>query len=113
MPRLPHNALAAALAVVPLLAQAGSEVVFVGTSTIGSTDMHAFFASGTGTIVQQAGNIYTDNVTDAVWANTGRKLYVGQSLQNRVSRAQWNGSSATWSSFYAAPGACYGLGLDT
>ena len=113
MPRLPHCALAAALVAVPAFAQAGNEVVFVGTSTSGSTDMHAFVASGTGTIVQQAGNIYTDNVTDAVWANTGRNLYVGQSLQNRVSRAEWNGSSATWSSFYAAPGACYGLGLDT
>src|SRR5262245_52799703 len=112
MPRLPHCALATALFTVPLLAQAGNEVVFVGTSTAGSTDLHAFVASGTGTVLQIAGNIYTDNVTDAVWANTGRNLYVGQSLQNRVSRAEWNGSSATWSSFYTAPGACYGLGLD-
>ncbi|HZN38813.1 MAG TPA: hypothetical protein VFD82_08410, partial [Planctomycetota bacterium] len=113
MPRLPHCALVAALSTVPLLAQAGNEVIFVGTSTAGSTDNHAFVASGTGTILQQAGSIYTDNVTDAVWANTGRNLYVGQSLQNRVSRAEWNGSSATWSSFYAAPGACYGLGFDS
>ena len=113
MPRLPYCALAAALTTVTILAQAGNEVVFVGTSTSGSTDMHAFVASGTGTIVQQAGNVYTDNVTDAVWANTGRNLYVGQSLQNRVSRAEWNGSAATWSTFYSAPGACYGLGLDT
>ncbi|HEU4417605.1 MAG TPA: hypothetical protein VFT55_01625 [Planctomycetota bacterium] len=113
MPRLPYSALAAALNTVTILAQAGNEVVFVGTSTSGSTDMHAFVASGTGTIVQQAGNVYTDNVTDAVWANTGRNLYVGQSLQNRVSRAVWNGSAATWSTFYTATGACYGLGLDT
>jgi hypothetical protein len=32
---------------------------------------------------------------------------------NRVSRAEWNGSSATWSTFYPAPGACYGLGFDS
>ncbi|HEX6810881.1 MAG TPA: hypothetical protein VF384_04585 [Planctomycetota bacterium] len=110
---LPRCALAAALTTVPVLAQAGNEIVFVGTSTSGSTDTHAFVASGTGTIVQQAGTTHTDNCTDAVWANTGRNLYLGQSLQNRVSRAEWNGSSATWSTFYQAPGACYGVGFDS
>ena len=95
-----------------LWAQAGNETIFIGTSTSGSTDNHAFVASGSGTILSAGPSSYTDNVTDAVWADTGRNLYCGQSLQNRVSRASWDGSTPTWSSFYPAPGACYGLGLD-
>jgi hypothetical protein len=102
----------AMLASLPLPAQAGNEVVFVGTSTSGSTDNHAFVWSGTGALLGPLASPFTDNVTDAVWADTGRNLYVGQSLQNRVSRAEWDGSTATWSAFYPAPGACYGLGLD-
>ena len=97
---------------VPLTAQAGNEEIFVGTSTSGSVDTHAFVASGTGATTYQSPNPYTDNVTDAVWANTGRNVYVAQSLGNRVSLGQWNGSVPTWSPFYPAPGACYGLGLD-
>ena len=101
-----------AIAAVPLFAQAGNELVFVGTSVGGSTDAHYFVESATGAIANSGGNVSTDNVTDAVWADTGRNLYVSQSIQPRVSRAQWNGTAPTWSTFYAAPGACYGLGHD-
>jgi hypothetical protein len=106
---------AAALAVAacfPLFAQAGNETVFVGTSTSGSSDAFLFADSGTGLIRNQGGNLFTDNVTDAVWADTGRNLYVGQSLQGRVARASWNGSTPTWSTFYNPAAACYGLGFD-
>ncbi len=112
MPSFLRLLVVASSATLSLLAQAGNEVVFVGTSTSGSVDTHAFVESGTGTLVAQGPSSFTDNVTDAVWTDVGRTLYVGQSLQNRVSRAQWNGSTAQWSSFYPAPGACYGLGLD-
>lgn len=108
----PQFAFVATLATASLFAQAGNEVIFIGTSTSGSTDTHAFVASGTGAIVSQGPSPFTNNVTDAVWADTGRNLYVGQSLGNQVSRASWNGSVPTWSTFYPAPGACYGLGLD-
>lgn len=109
--RFPGLAMLLLLAVA-LRAQVGNETIFVGTSTSGSTDNHAFVASGAGAIVTTGPSSFTDNVTDAVWADAGRNLYCGQSLQNRVSRASWNGSAPSWSSFYAAPGACYGLGLD-
>ena len=95
-----------------LLAQAGNEVLFVGTSTSGSADSHYFVESGTGSIPSSGGNIHTDNVTDAVWTDTGRTLYVTQSIQPQVSRAVWDGTNATWSTFYRAPGACYGAGID-
>jgi hypothetical protein len=113
MPR--HLALQVASLVItalPLAAQAGNEIVFVGTSVGGNADPHYFVASGTGAIANSGGNVSTDNVTDAVWADTGRNLYVSQSIQPRVSRAQWNGTTPAWSTFYAAPGACYGLGHD-
>ena len=93
-------------------AQTGNEVVFAGSSTSGSTDAHVFSESATGNVLQAAGSSFTDNCTGAVWANTGRKLYVGQGLMNRVSVADWNGSTATWSSFYASTGACYGVEFD-
>jgi hypothetical protein len=110
---IPVRALSvAALAAVPVLAQAGNEIIFIGTSTSGSTDMHACVASGTGTLVWQSPSSFTDNVTDAVWSDTGRRIYVGRSLGNQVSVGDWNGSAPTWSTFYPAPGACYGLGLD-
>ncbi len=100
-----------AIATFPLLAQAGNEVIFVGTSTSGSTDNHAFVESGTG-LVSTNPSSFTDNVTGGVWANTGRNLYVGQGLMNRVAHAEWNGTSATWSTFYPAPGSCYGVDFD-
>jgi len=106
------TAAAAAFLSMPLLAQAGNEVLFVGSSTSGSTDQHAFAESATGTVLGAAGVSYTDNCTDAVWAHSGRRLYVGQSLMNQISQADWDGSSASWSTFYAAPGACYGVEMD-
>ncbi|MBL8754314.1 MAG: hypothetical protein JNK15_13515 [Planctomycetes bacterium] len=102
----------AVLAALPVSAQAGNETIFVGTSTSGSTDLHACVASGPGSLVWQSPSPFTNNVTDAVWADQGRRIYVGQSLGNQVSVADWNGATPTWSAFYAAPGACYGLGLD-
>ena len=110
MPR--HLVLVAIVTALPLLAQAGNELVFVGTSVGGSTDAHFFVESATGLVANQGGNLSTDNVTDAVWADTGRNLYVSQSIQPRVSRAEWNGTTPLWSTFYSAPGACYGLGHD-
>lgn len=102
---------AASVAAVTVLAQAGNEVVFVGTSLAGSTDPHHFVESGTGSS-SGGSTSFTDNVTDAVWNDTGRNLYVASSLQSRVSRGEWDGASATWSTLYNAPGSCYGLGLD-
>lgn len=105
-------AIVLSFAAVPLLAQAGNEVIFIGTSTSGSTDNSAFVESATGVILSTGPSPYTNNITDAVWANTGRNLYCGESLGNQVSRAEWNGSSPNWSTFYPAPGACYGVGFD-
>ncbi|HEB53430.1 MAG TPA: hypothetical protein ENI87_09275 [bacterium] len=95
-----------------LSAQAGNEVLFVGSSTSGSTDQHAFVESATGNVLVAAGSPFTDNCTDAVWAHSGRRLYLGQSLMNQVAQADWNGSSPSWSTLYSAPGACYGVELD-
>lgn len=96
-----------------LVAQAGNEVVFVGSSTSGSTDLHAFAQTGPGALLYTAPSSHTDNVSDAVWADTGRVLYVAQTLQNRVSVGQWNGQQiAAWSTLYTAPGACFGVGHD-
>ena len=88
------------------------EVVFVGTSVGGSTDPHFFVDSATGAIPHAGGVPETDNVTDAVWLDQGANLYCAKSLGSNVTRAQWNGTSAQWSTFFAAPGACYGLGAD-
>ena len=103
----------AVLSLAPFAAaQLGNEVVFVGSSTSGNVDRHHFVESATGTVVAADGVAFTDNVTAAVWADTGRRLYVAQSLQNRVSLAEWSGAQATWSTFHAAAGPCYGLGFD-
>ncbi len=107
-----RNLVVAALTAFPVLAQAGNEVIFVGTSTSGSTDNSAFVGSGTGSLLWMGPSPNTNNVTDAVWADTGRTGYCAQSLGNQVSRAAGNGSSPAWSTFYSAPGSCYGLGLD-
>ena len=110
--------LVAALAAFPALAQAGNEVIFVGTSTSGTTDNNAFVASASGSLLLVGPSGYTNNVTDAFWADTGRNLYCSQSIgpmggPGQVSRAAWDGTTATWSTFFAAPGACYGLGQDS
>lgn len=109
-----HRALrliAVAIAALPLTAQVGNEVIFAGSSSAGSTDPHHFVWSGTGA-TSGASSSFTDNVTDAVWNDNGRNLYVAQGLQYRVARAAWDGGAATWSTLWAAPGSCYGLGLD-
>lgn len=94
------------------LAQAGNEVVFVGSSTSGTTDRHAFVGAGGPQLITQAGSTFTDNVSGAVWTNTGRTLYVAQSLPARLSVGAWNGFGITWSTLHVAPFACYGIGLD-
>lgn len=97
---------------LPICAQSGNEVIFVGSSTSGSVDQHVFAESGTGQVVSSGGDAHTDNVSGAVWADTGRRLYVGQSLMSRVSVADWDGTSPTWSTFYSSTGACYGVAFD-
>lgn len=110
---IPLHRVAATLVVTAcsLSAQTGNEVIFVGTSVGGGTDPHYFVASATGAATG-AGSTFTDNVTDAAWNDSGRNLYVAQSIRPQVSLAQWNGTAPSWSVFYNAPGACYGLGLD-
>jgi hypothetical protein len=110
MPSISFMVAAATVALAALHAQ--GPIVFVGTSVGGSTDAHFFVDVATGGVVNQSGNTFTDNVTDAVWTGLGTRLYVSQSIQPRVSLAQWNGTTPTWSNFYNAPGACYGLGHD-
>lgn len=95
-----------------LPSQTGNEVVFVGSSTGGSTDQHAFVESATGNILAESGSSFTDNVTGAVWAHSGRQLYAAQSLMNRVTVADWNGTNAVWSTFYQSNDACYGAQFD-
>ncbi|MCR9246974.1 MAG: hypothetical protein NXI31_18220 [bacterium] len=102
---------AVALTAAVALAQPGNEIIFVGTSTSGSTDAHHFVESGTGNSTG-ANSSFTDNVTGAVWADSGRNLYVGQGLQNRVARGSWDGTGVTWSTLWSAPGACYGVEHD-
>jgi len=101
-----------AAATVAIALHAQGPIVFVGTSVGGSIDSHFFVDATTGGVVNQGGNAFTDNVTDAVWTGLGTRLYVAQSIQPRVSLAQWNGTTPSWSTFYNAPGACYGLGHD-
>jgi hypothetical protein len=108
---LHHSAVFAALA-LSLVAQPGNEILFVGTSTSGTTDTSAFVASGSGQVIWQGPSSFTNNVSGAVWTDTGRNLYVGQSLDNRVARASWDGMVPTWSTFWTGPGPCYGLGVD-
>lgn len=104
-------AVVSASLLMSLPSQTGNEVIFVGSSTSGSTDQHAFVESATG-IGFEASNSHTDNVTGAVWTHSGRKLYVGQSLMDEVSVADWDGSTATWSTFYSTGGACSGVQFD-
>ncbi|MFK7742625.1 MAG: hypothetical protein AB8H80_20100 [Planctomycetota bacterium] len=95
-----------------LTAQTGNEVIFVGSSTSGSTDQHVFAESASGNVLVATGNGFTDNITSAVWADTGRRLYAGQSLMDRVVVADWDGSSAAWSTLYQSNSACYGVEYD-
>ncbi|MBM3987669.1 MAG: hypothetical protein FJ294_06905 [Planctomycetes bacterium] len=94
------------------VAHAQSSTVFVGSSTSSSTDRHYFVDAAGGTVISGGGSSFTDNVTDALWADYGQTLYVASSIQNRINKAVWNGATATWSLLYSAPSACYGLGLD-
>lgn len=121
MQRLSLRIAAAAASLIAYLpAQTGNELIFVGTSTGGSTDNHAFAESATGLISQQGPSANTDNVTGAVWAHGGRKLYCSQSLMGRVSVADWDSTSASWSfstlhQFPAISGnaqLCYGVEFD-
>ncbi|MBM3991030.1 MAG: hypothetical protein FJ298_08480 [Planctomycetes bacterium] len=104
--------LTALLIVLGSVAHAQSSTVFVGSSTSGSTDRHYFVDAANGTVISGGGSSFTDNVSDALWADYGQTLYVTSSIQNRINRAVWNGATASWSLFYSAPSACYGLGHD-
>ena len=106
-----RSVLAVAL-VTPLVAQAGNEVVFVGTSMGGTADPHYFVWSGTGAVSGPHLSSYTDNVNDAAWSDQGRNLFVSQTLMHRISHATWNGTSASWSTFWQGRGPCFGVGLD-
>ncbi len=88
-------AAASASLLLSLPSQTGNELIFVGSSTSGSTDQHALVESATGSILAESPSPFTDNVTGAVWANSGRKLYVGQSLMSRIAVADWDGTTAT------------------
>ena len=110
---LSYRAVAAAsLCLGTTLGQVGNEVLFVGSSTSGSADQHVFAESASGSVLVAGGESYTDNVTGAVWSDQGRRLYVGQSLMDRVSVAAWDGAIASWSTFYSAGGPCYGVEMD-
>ncbi len=105
-------ALAALFCLGPLVSQAGNEVLFVGSSTSGSTDQHVFAASATGAVLVANGSGFTDNVSGAVWSDTGRRLYVSQSLASRVVVADWDGQNPSWSTLFTASGPCYGVERD-
>lgn len=93
-------------------AQAGNEVVFVGSSTSGTTDLHAFVASGAPSLIASGPSAFTNNVSDAAWSDTGRSLYVAQTVSNRVSVGAWNGVGMTWSTLHQANGGCHGIAVD-
>lgn len=114
MLRNASRAAAAALCLsVPAFAQSGNELIFVGTSTAGTTDPYYFIESATVRVADRGGLISTNNVTGAAWTNTGRTLYVSNSLPpGGISVAQWNGASSVWSQVWATSRACYGLGYD-
>ena len=114
MLRTTFRAVASALVLsLPLVAQAGNELVFVGTSTSGMTDPHLFVESATMTVADRGGINATNNVTDAVWTDSGRTLYVANGLApGGISVAQWNGTTSSWSQLHASSRGCYGLGLD-
>ncbi len=106
--------LAAAATAVSLSAQVGNEVIFVGSSLSGDFDAHAFVESATGTTVDRGGVSLTNNVSDAVWADGGRRLYASTGLLPKgISRADWDGTQAAWSQWYVSQHSCYGLGLDS
>ncbi len=117
-------AVAAASILLPVAAQTGNELVFVGSSTGGNNDQHAFVESATGIITQQGGSPFTDNVSGAVWANDGRQLYCSQVLRSRVSVADWDKTTGSWvfSTFHQFPNSpaatppisswCHGVQFD-
>jgi len=87
-------------------------LVFVGTSTSGSSDPHALVSSASGAVLVAANSTFTDNVTGAAWTDQGRSLYVAQGLMDRIAVAQWNGTATSWSTLFAPGDACYGVGID-
>ncbi len=100
------------LVIAPAHAQFGNEWVFVGTTGNGN---FAFVDSATGTVVS-GNDPRARNVRGAAFADLGQNLFVANAapatLVTGISRAQWNGTTATWSPFYVVPDASYFLGLD-
>lgn len=100
------------LAVAPLRAQFGNETIFVGRT--GST-MYSFVDSASGAVVSGNDN-QVRNVRGAVFADDGQNVYLGNAAPvfslTGISRAQWNGSTAIWSTFYHTSTAVYYIGLD-
>lgn len=93
------------------IAQSGTDLVFVGASMAGGSDPFFFANQNSATPLASGGNANSNEVTDAVWDEVGN-LYVAQANPPQISRAQWNGGAIAWSTFYAAPGPCHGLGYD-
>lgn len=113
MLRYISRAAAALCCSLPAFAQAGNELIFVGTSTSGTTDPYYYVESATMSVADRGGVRATNNVTGAAWTNTGRTLYVANSLPpGGISVAQWNGSASSWAQVWASSRACYGLGYD-
>lgn len=114
MLRTSSRAVASALVLsLSVTAQAGNELIFVGTSTSGLTDPHYFIESATMVVPDRGAIASTNNVTDAVWTNQGRTLYVSNGLPpGGISVAQWDGTVASWSQLHATSRGCYGIGLD-
>lgn len=105
--------------VMPLVAQGGDDVVFVGTSTAGDSDPFFLVAADAGGLRWSGAAREADNVRGATWDVTGGSLFVSRLpgvapgvLPAGISRCDWNGSSGSWSSLWTAPGGCVGLGLD-
>ncbi len=107
------------LAVGPLLAQQGNELIFVGTAISGAADPYYLVAADTGALIESFPRQNTDNVRAAAWANNGANLYAVRApggtpgtLPACVSRMSWNGSTSALSTFHTTPGACYDVEMD-
>ena len=100
------------LATTPAYAQFGNEWIFVGKT---GSDIYAFVDSASGTVVSGT-SIQVRNIRGAVFADLGQNVYVGNAAPvfslTGISRAQWNGTTATWSTFYHTPNSVYYIGLD-
>lgn len=88
-------------------------LIFVGCS-IASGDPYQLIDPLTGAIVASGSPAATNNVTAAVFADGGRRLYVASSIANTVSLGDVSTLPVTWnSSWYVSAGAgCYGLAHD-